>query len=576
MGTSDGAEASPLLTSALRIAEGSLELAAAVQSERQQLAMAHALRSYLDAYLSISRPAKLSTQDVYRHVLGAKGAVLERTARLRIRRGLLQARPDSEAQAVRGVHANHQAAFGHGSGGASGRESRAMAIAAGGIVRRKDELEAELSRLDAGFRAGQTISTRTPAELQAALPDATTALVDYLVYRANQAPVAGKGKFRFERRVLAFVLRTGRPVEQMELGPLATIQEAVDDWRPRLRDQNAVTTAGSDAGRALRRLVWEPLEAHLEGVRSVLVSPDGPIALVPLGALPGREPGRYLIEDCSIAIVPVPRMLASAATGSAPGQRTGAGPSEPVPSLLLAGDIDYGAESGKGGALAMTRSAATHAGRLTPCSSNRFLPHVERFWRYVIRSRSDFANARVRGAAAEPGGGGSDSSEGSAVALPAPRNSWLLRATGAALRGLGPADPKTKRPGFDPLGGAGIAGWHPGLLSGIALARHNVRPTPVGQDDGILTSLEVAELDLSHVELAVLSACETGLGEVAGGEGLLGLQRAFQVSRANSVIASLWNNRRRADAGADGAVLRKPVAQSVSRRPGRMRGRRES
>src|SRR5205807_2668052 len=57
---------------------------------------------------------------------------------------------------------------------------------------------------------------------------------------------------------------------------------------------------------------------------------------------------------------------------------------------------------------------------------------------------------------------------------------------------------------------------------------------------GILTALEVSEMDLGKCELAVLSACQTGLGKEAGGEGLLGLQRAFQVAGARSSVASLW------------------------------------
>jgi CHAT domain-containing protein len=77
------------------------------------------------------------------------------------------------------------------------------------------------------------------------------------------------------------------------------------------------------------------------------------------------------------------------------------------------------------------------------------------------------------------------------------------------------------------------------VLSGIVLAGANREPRP-GQEDGILTALEVNELDLAGCELAVLSACETGLGKSAGGEGLLGLQRAFQVAGARSVVASLW------------------------------------
>jgi CHAT domain-containing protein len=84
-----------------------------------------------------------------------------------------------------------------------------------------------------------------------------------------------------------------------------------------------------------------------------------------------------------------------------------------------------------------------------------------------------------------------------------------------------------------------VAGFHPGLLSGLVLAGAN-RPVDFDHDDGILTALEVEALDLSGVELAALSACETGLGQSTVSEGLLGLQRAFQTAGARSVVAGLW------------------------------------
>jgi CHAT domain-containing protein len=83
---------------------------------------------------------------------------------------------------------------------------------------------------------------------------------------------------------------------------------------------------------------------------------------------------------------------------------------------------------------------------------------------------------------------------------------------------------------------------NPLLLSGLALAGANRRQAAASdEDDGILTAEEVASLDLGGVEWAVLSACDTGVGQIKTGEGVFGLRRAFQVAGAHTVIMSLWS-----------------------------------
>src|SRR5436190_23854216 len=59
-------------------------------------------------------------------------------------------------------------------------------------------------------------------------------------------------------------------------------------------------------------------------------------------------------------------------------------------------------------------------------------------------------------------------------------------------------------------------------------------------EDGILTSEEIATLDLRGVDWVVLSACESGIGRIQSGEGVLGLRRAFQVAGVRTLITSLW------------------------------------
>lgn len=78
------------------------------------------------------------------------------------------------------------------------------------------------------------------------------------------------------------------------------------------------------------------------------------------------------------------------------------------------------------------------------------------------------------------------------------------------------------------------------LLAGANHAWQSGKPFKKGMENGILTAFEISHLDLSNTELVVLSACETGLGDIQGNEGVFGLQRAFKIAGVKYLIMSLW------------------------------------
>jgi CHAT domain-containing protein len=85
----------------------------------------------------------------------------------------------------------------------------------------------------------------------------------------------------------------------------------------------------------------------------------------------------------------------------------------------------------------------------------------------------------------------------------------------------------------------GLGGRSPLSYTGLVLAGAN-GGARAGPDGGILSSEAIVELPLEGLRLAVLSACDTGLGEWTEGEGVAGLQRAFHLAGCSNVVASLW------------------------------------
>ena len=391
--------------------------------------------------------------------------------------------------------------------------------------------------IDPGVRTSSP--SLAPDVLRNALPP-DVALVDLILYDASRPTPTGKGKRVAERRLAAFVIRLGKPIQFLDMGSFAPIGEALEGWCRLVRRGG---NGQGEAGRQLRRLLWAPLEKHLGGARVVLVSPDGPLARLSFAALPGNQPGRYLLEEVAVAVLPVPQMLPEflfrASIINAPS------------GLLLVGDVDFdSAAPGGNAAFAATaergtRGAELHWGRLDGTAKEA--EAVKAFWRQFAGQP---AMSELRGSAATR----------AAVLQEIPRHPYIHIATHGFFTPAGEASalaPAAARTGVD---GPAPGSRHPGLLSGLVLAGAN-RPPRAGQDDGILTALEVPQLELgANTELVVLSACETGLGKEAAGEGVLGLQRlptGGGAQRGGQPVAGA----RRGHAPAHGALLPQPVGQ---------------
>jgi CHAT domain-containing protein/Flp pilus assembly protein TadD len=536
------AEAEPLLRQALEISLQKVRQTSAIQSERQQLAMLRAARSSLDDYLSLAIDAKLDGDPVYQHMLWWKGAVFARQRWLRI------ARESADQETFRLFEELRQISSRLASLLLDEPDSTKMQTwksEIGSLNEQREQLERDLSRRSDAFRLQQAVERGTVEQIKACLPT-DAALVDLLEYTHFRPPAQGETGFRRERRVLAFVVRPGRPVAFIDVGLQGPIARAVAQWRKTVTGERGKQTAAQiRAASELRRLLWQPLSEHLIGVRALMISPDGILARFPFSALPGSRPGTYLIEEYSISIVCVPQLLPELTRP----KRQAPSAAEVSPSLLLVGGVEYGNRDPR------PLQTTSEPGTALSLRGNRLLSFdplpgtsVE-----IAEVRTAFQQAYARSPVEELSGAGARKAE-FRTHLPNKRNVHLathgffappeLRSIlSPSAVGAMPSSVSARVESDLLREPPVLTGLHPGLLSGLVFAgaNHNAEsPADSHAGDAILTALEVAELDLRAADLVVLSACETGLGAAAGGEGLLGLQRAFQVSGARSVLASLW------------------------------------
>jgi CHAT domain-containing protein/tetratricopeptide (TPR) repeat protein len=303
--------------------------------------------------------------------------------------------------------------------------------------------------------------------------------------------------------------------------------------------------------RALGQRILEPLLA-LEEVAYAsqwVISPDGNLWLVPWAALPLPTKGatRYVVEQHLLRFVTTGRDVAGRDVAQDPRSEEGLATSAP----LIVADPDFDLRRGDAARLAQqipgsvvsaqTRSVLSDGLKLgrvrrlpgTAAEAELIAPRIEKLSK---RKPNVFLAAKAMEATVK-------AARRPQMLVISTHGFFLdeqdLRQQAAAeVRSVGgeTSSASTLRKG-------GKLFEEPLLRCGLLLAACNDQPKP-GEtrpgDDGVLTGLEVMGLDLRGCELVVLSACETGQGDVRNGEGVAGLRQAFQLAGAESVLSSLW------------------------------------
>ncbi len=393
-------------------------------------------------------------------------------------------------------------------------------------------LEKELARTVAGF--GQAMRQVKWQEVQAALKPGEVAIefVSYRFYQKKQTDstmYAALVLLPAEASAKAGVPGATEPqfiplFEEKQLTPLLQT-----NGKPQPIFYNELY-ATDKKGSQLYDLVWKPIAAALPEGTTAYCSPSGLLHRLNLGGIPTPD-GKTLAEKHRLTTLGstrqlvVPPVLATNQNATA----------------QLYGGIQYDATP------AMAANVSTNTDDFASRRGADFAQNDSTLrgetWNYLrwtevevsaaaeIMKGKDIAPTLKKGAEATE-----ESFKKIGEGSPSPR--VLHVATHGFFfpdpKGEKASDEKTFKVSENPMIRSGL------VLAGGNHAWKTGKPLRPDLEDGILTAYEISQMNLSNTELVVLSACETGLGDLVGNEGVYGLQRAFKIAGARYLIMSLW------------------------------------
>ncbi|MBF0341262.1 MAG: CHAT domain-containing protein, partial [Magnetococcales bacterium] len=395
-----------------------------------------------------------------------------------------------------------------------------------------DKLQLDLGRASKRFR--RSVDPVTLEKLVEHLPEGT-ALVDFLVY-------GEQGR----NRLVAGVLRRDKEKPVFTMVPFRTdmdeMQKVIVNYRTVIQEENVEPDDLTKAGQESYDVVWAPLKAALDKVKTVYVVPDGMLNILPFNALIDED-GVYLAKSLDLHMLTSSRdLLPTEIPAAKGGLLILAGPdydSDKVVDRQVIEDIvgkrSAGSPEMKEGMRAFSSGmrglhfdplpGAEKEGKLIIGQAQALNPSQEQQKENRIFLKFDAQEKVVQSIETPP------------EVLHIATHGFFLKPDDSLKKRLlkmqRGGEMNIPPPGDNPL-----------LRSGLAFAGINGNAGYLGEidtrNDGVLTALEVLGIDLTGTRLTILSACETGLGEIHEGEGVYGLRRSFQEAGSEAVIASLW------------------------------------